>query len=504
MANAEREEVVLVFDCGATNLKAVAVDPQGRIVAQTSRANSPKPQEDGEPEWLVWDLEKIWRGLCEGAREVSRKVGPENVRAVTVTTWGADGAPVKHDGTLAYPPISWQCPRTEETMKRISKSTPALDVFKITGYQPIPFNTLFKLIWLRENAPEALDDADTWLMMPGLVAYKLTDKFHIDPTSASTMMAMDLGKRDWSPSLLDLAGLDPSFFPDWHEPGQIVGCITAKAEKECSIPSGVPVVAGGHDTQFALLGSGARTDEAILSSGTWEILGVRSNAYNPSRIAFVDGLIIEADVRPGLWNPQLLMMGSGVLEWVLNNFFPRMGDERYGIMINEAANVPAGSEGLIFIPSFVRESGPTRKYGTMGTLLGLTLRTSRGQVVRSTLEGLSFQLKHALQVFTEATGIDVKGIRVVGGGARNLLWNQIRADVAGLPVTITEQQEYTASGAALVAWIGIGRYKSLRDARESVFPREKVFEPSANCALYQNAFGRYMNSLESLRGYYQS
>ena len=180
-----------------------------------------------------------------------------------------------------------------------------------------------------------------------------------------------------------------------------------------------------------------------------------------------------------------------------------MGDERYGIMINEATNVPAGSEGLIFIPSFVRESGPTRKYGTMGTLLGLTLRTSRGQVGRSTLEGLSFQLKHALQIFTGATGIDVKGIRVVGGGARNLLWNQIRADVAGLPVTITEQQEYTASGAALVAWIGIGRYKSLRDARESVFPREKVFEPSANCALYQNAFGRYMNSLESLRGYYQ-
>jgi len=504
MAAAGREEVVLVFDCGATNLEAVAVDPQGTIVAQASRANSPKPQEDGEPEWLVWDLEKIWRGLCEGAREVSKKVDPESIKAVTVTTWGADGAPVRRDGTPTYPPISWQCPRTEENMKRIIKSIPALEVFKITGYQPIPFNTLFKMIWLGENVPKALGDADTWLMMPGLIAHKLTDKFHIDPTSASTMMAMDLGKRDWSPSLLDLAGLDPGFFPDWHEPGQIVGYVTARAEKECSIPSGIPLVAGGHDTQFALFGSGARIDEAILSSGTWEILGVRSNAYNPSRTALVDGLIIEADVRPGLWNPQLLMMGSGVLEWVLNNFFLRMGDERYDIMIDEATNVPAGSEGLILIPSFVRESGPTKKYGTMGTLLGLTLRTSRGQVIRSTIEGLSFQLKQALRILVEATGIDVKGIRVVGGGGKNFLWNQIRADVTGLPVTITEQQEYTALGAALVAWIGIGRYRSLKDARESVFSQEKVFEPSANQRLYENAFERYMNSLESLRGYYRS
>ena len=503
MAAAGREEIVLVFDCGATNLKAVAVDPQGRIVAHASRANSPKPQEDGEPGWLVWDLEEIWRGLCEGAIEVSKKVGPENVRAVTVTTWGADGAPVRRDGTLTYPPISWQCPRTEETMREISESTSALETFKITGYQPIPFNTLFRLIWLRENVPEALDDAYTWLMMPGLVAHKLTGKYHIDPTSASTMMAMDLKERDWSGSMLELAGLDASFFPDWREPGQTVGYVTAEAEKDCEIPCGIPVVAGGHDTQFALFGSGAGTDEAILSSGTWEILGVRSSIFNPSRTAFEDGLIIEAGVRSGLWNPQLLMMGSGVLEWVLDKFFPEMGDDKYDVVFEESKNVSAGSEGVVFIPSFVRESGPTKKYGTMGTLLGLTLRTSRGQIIRSALEGLSFQLKHALQILVEATGIDVKGIRVVGGGAKNLLWNQIRADVTGLPVTITEQQEYTALGAALVAWIGIGRYRSLKDARESIFSQEKVFEPSANQRLYKNAFGRYMNALESLRGYYQ-
>ena len=503
MATAGREEVVLVFDCGATNLKVVAVDPQGRIVAHASRANGPKPQKDGEPGWLVWDLEEIWRRLCEGAREVSKKIGPESIKAVTVTTWGADGAPVKRDGALTYPPISWQCPRTEATMKGISESVSALEIFRTTGYQLIPFNTLFRLIWLRNTVPEALDNAYTWLMMPGLIAQKLTGMFHIDPTSASTMMAMDLGRRDWSASMLDLAGLDPSFFPDWCEPSQTVGYVTEEAQKGCWVPSGVPVIAGGHDTQFALFGSGANMDEAILSSGTWEILGVRSSIFNPSRSAFEDALIIEADVRAGLWNPQLLMMGSGVLEWVLDEFFPEIGDEKYDIMTEEARNVAAGSDGVTFIPSFVKESGPARKYGTMGTVLGLTLRTSRGQIIRSALEGLSFQLKQALRILIEATEIDVKGIRVVGGGAKNLLWNQIRADVTGLPVTVTEQLEYTALGAALVAWTGIGRYRNLKDARKNVFERERVFKPSANQDLYENVFEHYVNALESLRGYYQ-
>jgi len=502
MKVAKREEVVLVLDCGATNLKAVAVDPEGRIVAHASRPNESTPQRGGRTGWLIWDLDEIIRKLSEGAREISKKVDPRNIKAVTVTTWGADGAPVRRDGTLTYSAISWQCPRTEEIAKSISERISPWEIFQTTGYQLIPFNTLFRLIWLRENVPRALEDAHTWLMMPGLIAHRLTGEFHIDPTIASTMMAMDLRKRDWSSSMLELAGLDPSFFPDWREPGETIGYITQKAAKQCGVPSGVPVVAGGHDTQFALFGSGADMTEAVLSSGTWEILGIRADAFKPGRKAFEDGLIIEADVGPGLWNPQLLMMGSGVLEWVLDKLFPKMGSEKYDIAVKEAERVSSGSDGVTFIPSFVKESGPTRKYGTMGTILGLTLRTSRGQILRSALEGLSFQLRHALQILTAATGFDAVGIRVVGGGSKNLLWNQIRADVTGLPVIVTEEKEYTTVGAALAAFTGLGRYKSLDDARKSIFSQRRVFEPSSNQSLYETIFERYMVALESLKTLY--
>jgi len=499
---ARREEVVLVLDCGATNLKAVAVDPEGKIVAHASRPNAPKVQNHGKAAWLIWDLDEIIRKLSEGAREISKKVDPGNIKAVTVTTWGADGAPVRRDGTLTYPAISWQCPRTEETVKRISERISPWEIFQTTGYQLLPFNTLLRLIWLRENVPGALEDAYTWLMMPGLIAHRLTGESHIDPTIASTMMAMDLRKRDWSSSMLELAGLDPSFFPDWREPGETVGYVTQKAAKQWGVPSRIPVLAGGHDTQFAFFGSGAKMSEAMLSSGTWEILGVRADAFKPSRKAFEDGLTVEADVEPGLWNPQLLMMGSGVLEWVLDKVFPQMGSEKYDVVVEEAARVSPGSDGVTFIPSFVKESGPAKKYGTMGTILGLTLRTSRGQILRSALEGLSLQLKHALRILTAATGFDVKGLRVVGGGSKNLLWNQIRADITGLPVIVTEEKEYTTVGAALAAFTGLGRYKSLDDARKNIFPQQRVFEPSADQSLYKTIFIRYLKALESLKIFY--
>ncbi len=497
-----QQEFVLVLDCGSTNLRAVAIDSAGRTLAQSSRPNRSHPQPNGEPGWLIWDLDEIWRKLSEVARETSTSVGPENIKAVIVTTWGADGAPVRRDGSLTYPPISWQCPRTQKAAKEVVKRLSAWEIFQVTGYQIISFNTLLKLIWLRENVPKALDEAYTWLMMPGLLVHKLTRKFHIDPTSASTMMAMNLAHRDWSESLLDLAGLDRGFFPEWYEAGEIIGYVTDEAGKTCNIPANVPVVVGGHDTQFALVGSGAKPDEAILSSGTWEILSVRSNFFKPNSVGFEEGLIIEADAQPGFWNPQLLMIGSAVLEWVREKLFAELNASEYSKMILEAQRVRPGADGLTFIPSFVRESGPTKKFGALGTILGLTLRTSRGDIHRAALEGLSFQLRDALRILTEATEFHVGGIRVVGGGSKNDLWNQIRADATNLPIAVTAQKEATALGAALTAFVGIDRYGSLMEAQKNICFEERRFDPSVNRDPYESIFKRYLQALENLKSFY--
>jgi len=493
------DEVVLVFDCGSTNLRVAAINSQGAIEAQSSFPNEPKPQNGRNPEWLIWDLDEIWAKLCKASREVVTIIDSSRIKAATVITWGADGAPVDRNGRLLYPVISWQCPRTVDAVKNITSMLSPFEIFRITGYQLTPFNTLVKLYWLRKHEPEALNKAYTWLMMPGLIAHKLTGEFHIDPTSASTTMAMDLGHRDWSKTMFGLVGLDLGFFPKWLEPGQVVGDVTKEAEKACSIPSGVPVVAGGHDSQFAILGSMATENEAILSSGTWEILSYRSNTYSPTKDAFDDGVIIEADVSREFWNPQLLMMGSGVIEWVADKMMAEKGNVKYEALIKMAESVPAGAGGVVFVPSFVKETGPTKKYEVSGAILGLTLRTTRNHIVRATFEGLSYQLAQALKILEREKGSNINKIRVVGGGSKNRFWNQIRADVTGIPVTVTDLKECASLGAALVSFLGIGRFTSFEEAKANICMKEEMFNPSENRKVYESLLRHYEDVVKNLK-----
>jgi len=488
-----KNDLIMVMDCGSTNLRVIAVDTEGNFVESVSFPNQPVQQPRAMEGWLIWDVQDIWSKLAVASRQVVDAVGSERIKAVTITTWGADGAPVSKGGSLTYPVISWQCSRTQELVGAKIKDMSAWEIFEKTGYQIISFNTLLRLLWLRENEPQALEEAETWMMMSGLLGYKLSGEFSIDPTSASTMMAMELKNRDWSDELLSLAGVDRTFFPRWVEPGCVIGIVTKRASEETGLCEGIPVVACGHDTQFAVIGSGASGDEAILSSGTWEILMIRSESFEPNRAGFENGLIIECDAQAGLWNPQMLMMASGVLEWVKKYFFADIAEapDVYEKMKGEAAQVKPGSDNVIVLPSFVADAGPTKRFGTQGTILGLSLTTSRAQVYRAALEGLSFQLREALHILKLATNFDPRGVRVVGGGSKNELWNQIRADVTGVPVTTVSHREATVLGAAIVGFVGAGLFPSVERAQAHISFGETTYEPTELTATYDELYHNY-------------
>ncbi len=496
------ERYGLVLDCGATSLRAVAVSERGEILHLSSFPNAPSFQE-GEKDFLIWDIDEIWRKLTLAIQQVISQVG-KDIFAVTVTTFGADGAPVRKDGTLTYPVISWQCQRTVPQAKEITNFFSPREIFRITGYQIIPFNTLFKLLWLRENAPHSLDEADTFLMMPGILSFKLCGEMSIDFTSASTTMMLDIEKKCWSEPLLSLVDLSPSFFPPLQHPGEVIGKVQAKASEETGIPPGTPVVAAGHDTQFAIVGSLASPQELVLSSGTWEIAALRLPYYRDSSTFFEQGGLTELDAEENLWNPQMLMIAGGVVEWVRRNFFSDIKDEKniYEVMIESARSVSPGAGGVVVIPAFM-PSGPTKPYATQGTILGLELTSDRGQVFRAALEGLSFQLKEAVLALQEAFDYTPPGVRVVGGGAKNKLWNQIRADVLNLPVVTTSCAEATVLGASLFSQVGAGIVKNLEEAKNRVKVETTVWEPSPQKEIYEELFAQYAELPPLLAPFYR-
>jgi len=167
----------------------------------------------------------------------------------------------------------------------------------------------------------------------------------------------------------------------------------------------------------------------------------------------------------------------------------------YAVMIKEAKQVSPGAGSVRVIPTFVSNTGPFSRFNVGGTISGLTITTNRQQVYRACLEGLCYQLRMAIEVMKETTGFNPKAIRITGGGSKNTLWNQIRADVTNLPVITISQKETTALGAAIMCFVGLGVYKSIEDAISQIGYKEKIITPSKNADVYEKLYQEYKSLL---------
>lgn len=492
-------KIILVLDVGATNVRSIAVGEKGYLLASHSLPNT-TGSDPFYPGGRIWDTEQLWTKLKDTMAAVLKEIRPENLAGVTVTTFGVDGAPVKKTGELVYPVISWQCERTAPVMESIGKYIALEELFRISGLQPFSFNTINKLVWLKENRPEALEKADWFAFLPSIFLHRLTGEWVTDTSMAGTSMLTGLENRNFSKTILDSLGLDTGFFPPVVEPGTMTGRVTPHAARETGLPAGLPVIATGHDTQFAVFGSGAGENQPVLSSGTWEILMVRARRYNTRPEMLEKKLTTELDPVPGLYNIGVQWIGSGMIEWIRNMFYgaEKNAPDIYDLMISEAMEVPAGSGGVMVFPAFFPDPGSRLR----GGVLGLSMNTPRSHVYRSALEALALKTKESLGVLEQAGGFTASSLICVGGGSKNKLLNQIRADVLNIPVHLTDQKETTVLGAALFTMAGAGMFASAMEAREQVNYRKEVYDPR-KVEDYRGILEEYDRLNRSLGEYYR-
>ena len=304
----------------------------------------------------------------------------------------------------------------------------------------------------------------------------------------------DLHKRQFSDEIAGAIGVEKKKFQPLVEPGTVVGKVTAGAARETGLPAGIPVVAAGHDTQFAIFGAGADENVPVLSSGTWEILMVRAKGIKPDEELLREGVTTELDPLPGLYNMGVQWIASGAIEWIKKLFFLDVIEENniYDFMVGEALAVSPGSNGVRINPAFYPVPGNQQP----GTITGINLNTERGEIFRAVLEALSCKTRMGLEILEKAGRFKADSLICVGGGARNRLWNRIRADVFGIPVVIIEQKETTVLGAALFAFSGIGHYSSVMEARSGIQYTGETFTPGENFSLYDQLFKEYSGFLK--------
>ncbi len=465
-------DIIIVFDCGATNVRAVAIDSRGEILASESYGNSARP-DPHYPAYRIWDVNEIWKKMCRASRKIISRINKERIAGVTVTTFGVDGTLFDRSGKILYPVISWQCERTNAIMANIGKYIPVNELYAECGVQPFTFNTINKLIWFNEQRPDLVEKSHRFLFMPSIFSFFLTGEMVNDITMCGTSMVTNPGSRSFSEKILNLILFPSDRFGKPVEAGTITGKIRKKASAATAIPEGTPVVATGHDTQFAVFGSGAEINQPVLSSGTWEILMVRSEKFRSGREQLDLGITTELDPRPGLFNIGNQWIASGVLEWSRRNLYGDIKKDVYETMISGAERVPRGCNGVKVIPKFYEElSG---KPG--GQILGLTMESTRDEIYRAMLESLSERLAEGKRALEEAGEFKTESILCVGGGSRNRLWNKLRVDFTGVPLKVIGQKETTVLGASLFVQAACGNAASPEEARSEIDYRPEIIEP---------------------------
>ena len=288
-------------------------------------------------------------------------------------------------------------------------------------------------------------------------------------------------------------GLSVDLVPDLYRCDEIVGRVTAKAAAITGLKEGTPVVAGGLDAACGTLGAGVykpgQTQEQGGQAGGMSICTDKMMAHKL--------LILGAHVVPGMYLLQGGTVGGGAsLKWFRQEFGKGMSFDE---LTAEAEAVPAGSEGVTFLPYMSGERSPIWNPDAKGVYYGLSFDKTRGHLIRATLEGVAYALEHNLRV-AEETGIDIGVLNAMGGSSNSVLWTQIKADVTGRTIQVPTSDTATTLGAVLLAGVGCGLYKDYEEAVSRTIVITRTQEPNMEKhELYKKSMELYLELYENLK-----
>jgi xylulokinase len=480
---------LLGIDLGSTSIKAVAYDLAGGIAAMHSVPAEVKHLDADHPTWVFWDPEIVWNSTSTVIKCVINHIGnAADIEGIAVTGMGMDGVPLDQNGRWLYPFISWQCTRTEPQSRAFSRQFGAEKIFSITGKQVLHIDTIYRLIWMKENHPEVLDKTDKWLLIEDFVNFMLCGRQATDYTMASCTSLFDQQTLNWSDALFDSAGLDTALFPPALPSGTVLGGVTQKAADKTGLKQGTPVVLGGHDYICAGLAVGAFVPDVIMDvTGTWEIIIRTLPRLVLEKEIFEAGINVEAHVARKAYllagySPSALM-----LEWFRDNYGfeekeieNKTGKRDWESLMEKAAKAPCGSNGVFFLPHLAGAGTPDIDSRSLGAFIGLSTVTDKGCMLRAIIEGLDYQFKDILFAFERALPGNIQKIIAVGGAVRNQFWMQNKADVTGKVIEVPDLEEATTLGAAMLAGIGLGLYQDEQDALQRTYKEGRIYEPDPN------------------------
>jgi xylulokinase len=492
---------LLGIDIGTTSTRAIIIDETGRVIASN---NSEYPLIVPKSGWAEQHPEDWWNAATISIEDVieKSKIPSKEILAVGLSGQMHGSVFLDSTGTVLRPAILWCDQRTQKQCDEIYQIFGYQNFIKLSFNKALPGFTAPKILWLRENEPDNYKKIFKILLPKDYVRYMLSGIFATEVSDASGTILMDIVKRNWSEEILKGLEIGRGLLPDVYESFEISSRVNTKAARLTGLLQGTPIVGGGGDQAAGAVGSGIISPGLISDSlGTSGVIF----SYSDRPVYDEEGrLHAFCHAVPGKWHLMgVTMSAAGSLKWYNDIFGPSKesieknpGTESYKLLDLQAENIKAGSNGLVFLPYLSGERTPYADPDARGVFFGISYIHTQDHFVRSILEGVAFSQLDCLSLMKDL-GISSKKIVLFGGGAKSKIWRQIIADVFDTKIATFNVDQGPAFGAALLAGVGCGVFRSVQDAVSKTISEAEEIDPITDNVVEYNKIYKIYKSLYS-------
>lgn len=495
------DKLLLGIDLGTSGVKVGIYDPEGNLLGLGRSSNytfySPRPG------WSQSDPELWWEDITVSIRNALRnaKIKIDEIAGVGVSAFLPTVIPIGSDGLSLYPAILYNDQRSTEQVKTILEKISREEYQAIIGNVLVPGTcAVASMAWIRDEEHEVYKKSKFLCYANTYVTSRLTGQYYTDPTAVSSSGLVDIeSPRKWSEELCCRISIDIQKLPKITEAFAVIGEVNRGAAESTGLKAGTPVICGCGDVVASSFGAGALDPGSVVYvSGSTDCVTVPFLTPTKDR-----RWMNLAYIPENLWFGVGTSTSTGVsVDWFLREFIKERLDTKYEQMIELANSCAPGACGLLFLPYLQGERTPVWDPDARGVFLGISASTTRVELARAVFEGTAFALRDIIQCLEEINVTPIKEIRAVGGGTKNLLWNQIKADVLQKSLDILEFQETGSLGAALLAGIGTGIYSSCEEAigiARGITGAHTVFPDPGKKGVYDELFSIYKQAYQGAR-----
>ena len=495
-------DYVIGCDLGSQGIKVILLTLEGQLAGEASVSYS---IDYPYPTWAEQPANRWTEAMIIAVRKLLQSTGvsPEQIKAIGLDAQVDGVVPIDINGNPLRPALIWMDRRAVDQCVDVEKVCKPEKIFQITGLNLDASHVAPKIRWLADTEPDIYRRTAYFLLPGSYLAYYLTGELAVDYSNASSTMLMDIRKKAWSEEMCRVFGIPTERLATIYTSLTEIGTLRPEIAEKLGLKSSTSVILGSGDEHAACLGAGVIQPGLVCDiAGTAEPVCVAS-----SQLAFDPTGLVETHCHadPDLWlleNPGFVSGAN--YRWFRDEFSANevqsassSGTSPYNLLNDMAANVPVGSDGLIFLPCLMGAMTPTWNPSARGTYFGFTLAHTRAHFIRALLEGSAYAVRDITDQM-QKMGLCLKQICVVGGGAQSRLWRQVKADVTGLPIALPQTIETTALGAGMLAMVGIGSFSTLEEAANQTVQIIEVLEPD------QKAQSRYEEYFQLYRSLYQA